>query len=200
MAVTKTTSKSSEPTEAGAATPAAGQSQSIALVSPDLQQKIEQFLYYEAELLDERRFRDWYNLMADDVHYWMPTRSNRTIRELDQENSAPDMLSIFEDDKRSLGWRVTQMESGLHWAEDPPSRTRHIVSNVRIRPGGAGNEYTVRSNFICYRNRLDTEVDIWAGQREDKIRQIGPGEFQIAGRTILLDQNVILSKNLSVFF
>jgi 3-phenylpropionate/cinnamic acid dioxygenase small subunit len=171
-----------------------------ALVGPELQHEIEQFLYYEAELLDERRYREWYDLMADDIHYWAPTRYNRTSRELDQENSSPHMVANFDDDKQSLGWRVTQYESGMHWAEDPPSRTRHIVSNVRIRPRERADEYTVRSNFLCYRNRLETEVDIWVGQREDTLRRAGPAAFQVAERTILLDQSVILSKNMSVLF
>ena len=172
----------------------------LALVAPELQQEIEQFLYHEAELLDERRYREWYELMADDIHYWAPTRYNRTTRELDQENSTVGMMAHFDDDKRTLGWRVTQYESGMHWAEDPPSRTRHLITNVRIRPAEEDDEYTVRSNFLCYRNRLETEVDIWAGQREDKIRRVGPGAFEVAARTILFDQTVILSKNISVLF
>jgi 3-phenylpropionate/cinnamic acid dioxygenase small subunit len=61
-------------------------------------------------------------------------------------------------------------------------------------------EFDVLSNFLCYRNRLEDEVDIWAGQREDVLRNVGPRQWQIARRSILLDQNVVLSKNLSVFF
>ena len=69
-----------------------------------------------------------------------------------------------------MGWRIRQLETGLHWAEDPPSRTRHIVSNVRVSSSDIDRQYTVRSNFLCYRNRLDTEVDIWAGERTDTLR------------------------------
>jgi biphenyl 2,3-dioxygenase beta subunit len=58
----------------------------------------------------------------------------------------------------------------------------------------------VESNFLCYRNRLETEVDIWVGERQDVLRNVGPRKWQIARRYVLLDQNVILSKNLSVFF
>lgn len=173
---------------------------SPAHVSPELQQEVEQFYYYEAELLDDRQYRAWYGLLADDIEYVMPTRYNRTIRELDQENSGPGMLATIEDDKRSIGWKVSQFETGTHWAEDPPSRTRHLITNVRIRFGEQASELAVRSNFLVYRNRLDTEVDIWAGQRDDVLRNIGEGQFSIAGRTILLDQNVILSKNVTVFF
>jgi 3-phenylpropionate/cinnamic acid dioxygenase small subunit len=166
----------------------------------EIQREIEQFLFLEAELLDDRRFRDWLNLLADDLHYFMPTRANRTLRELKYETSTPGEVPSFEDDKVSMGWRVSQFETGMHWAEDPPSRTRHLVTNVRVKTTEADDEFAVRSNFLCYRNRLDTEVDIWAGERQDIVRRIGDRRWQIARRYILLDQNVILSKNLSVFF
>jgi 3-phenylpropionate/cinnamic acid dioxygenase small subunit len=167
-------------------------------VGPELQSEIEAFLYFEAQLLDDRRFQEWYALFADDLRYWMPTRTNRLRRELSRENSSPGEMALFDDDKQSLGWRVHQLQTGMHWAEDPPSRTRHLVTNVRATAHD-DNAFEVRSNFLCYRNRLEDEVDIWAGQREDILRNVGPRQWQIARRTILLDQNVVLSKNLSVF-
>jgi biphenyl 2,3-dioxygenase beta subunit len=75
-----------------------------------------------------------------------------------------------------------------------------MVSNVRITPTKSPDEYAVKSNFICYRNRLQDEVDIWAGERNDLLRRDQDQVLQIARRKILLDQNVVLSKNLSVFF
>jgi biphenyl 2,3-dioxygenase beta subunit len=75
-----------------------------------------------------------------------------------------------------------------------------MVSNVRITPTKSAGEYAVKSNFICYRNRLQDEVDIWAGERNDLLRRDQDQVLQIARRKILLDQNVVLSKNLSVFF
>jgi biphenyl 2,3-dioxygenase beta subunit len=92
------------------------------------------------------------------------------------------------------------MESLAHWAENPRSRTRHLVTNVRITATDSADEYEVKSNFICYRNRLQDEVDIWAGERSDLVRRDQEQKLHIARRKILLDQNVILSKNLSVFF
>lgn len=176
----------------------------------DLRVEIEQFLYLEAELLDEHRYEEWLELMADDVHYWAPTQSNRLRRDRGREASVPGEVSLFDDDKTSLCWRVRQMGTPTHWAEDPPSRTRHLVSNVRITPGEADGDYHVRSNFICYRNRLRDEVDLWAGERRDLLRRAptaGPAGaagavagWRIARRLITLDQNVVLSKNLSVFF
>jgi biphenyl 2,3-dioxygenase subunit beta len=175
----------------------------------ELQHEIEQFYYGEAELLDEWRYREWLDLFSEDTNYWLPTRKNRLRRQragdalLGPDGKRGIEMAHFDDDKESMGRRVAQRESGTNWAEDPPSRTRHLITNVRIKDLGTGeagaSEYAVRSNFLCYRNRLEAEVDLWAGQRDDVLRR-HEGSFLIAGRTILLDQNVILSKNLSVFF
>lgn len=166
-----------------------------------LQYDVEQFLYEEARLLDARLFHEWYDLIADDIHYWMPARANRTRRELDQENSRPEAYAHFDDDKASLGWRIRRLDTGMAWAEDPPSRTRHLVTNVRVAATAHPDEYAVTSNFLLYRNRLETEVDVFAGERQDVLRRTGAEVgFQIARRTIVLDQSVLLAKNLSVFF
>ncbi|MDP9091622.1 MAG: 3-phenylpropionate/cinnamic acid dioxygenase subunit beta [Actinomycetota bacterium] len=167
-------------------------------VSSDIHFQLEQFLYFEAELLDARRFSEWFELTAEDIRYWMPLRTNRSRREQHLEVGPRGSVSLFDDDKRSLSWRVAQLETEVHWAEDPPSRTRHLVTNVRAELGAVAGEYSVRSNFMCYRNRNETETDIWVGTREDVIRDVGGGEFALASRVILLDQNVVTSKNLSV--
>ncbi len=92
----------------------------------------------------------------------------------------------------------------MAWAEDPPSRTRHLVSNVVVRHADTDEQeigqWYARSNFIVYRNRLEREVDIYSGGREDILRETGSGDLVVARRTILLDQNVLLAKNISTFF
>jgi 3-phenylpropionate/cinnamic acid dioxygenase small subunit/catechol 2,3-dioxygenase-like lactoylglutathione lyase family enzyme len=169
-------------------------------ISPELQLEIEQYYYNEAEMLDDHRYGEWLDLFSYDAHYWMPTRANRLLRDHDKEVSLAGDFALFDDDKKSLSWRVRQMESATHWAENPRSRTRHLVTNVRITPIKSECEYEVKSNFICYRNRLQDEVDIWAGERLDLLRRDQEQELLIARRKILLDQSVVLSKNLSVFF
>ena len=168
-------------------------------VDADLQREIEQFLYEEAELLDDRRMREWLGLLADDIRYVMPTRYNRLRREQDRELSAADEVAYFDDDKPTLVARVKRLETGMAWAEDPPSRTRHLVTNVRIEPLEAAGEYAVRSAFILYRNRLRTDENLFVGRRTDLLRRTSDG-WRIARREIVLDQNVIMAKNLSVFF
>ena len=108
----------------------------LTLVAPELQQKVEQFYYYEAELLDEWKFRDWYDLFTDDTHYRLPVRRNRLRRQRFTDEAAPRGIEMahFDADKETLGIYVKQRESGTNWAEDPYSRTRHVISNVRIRP------------------------------------------------------------------
>lgn len=168
----------------------------------ELQHAVEQFLYAESELLDDWQWRAWVELFTEDAHYRMPIRRNQ-LRRQRKKDEADDMggleVAHFDDDRKSLDMRVQQLETGMHWAEDPPSRSRHLVTNVRVRPGTAEGEFFVRSNFFVYRNRLEAEVDLWAGERRDVLRADGDG-FRIADRIILLDQNLILSKNLSVFF
>ncbi len=169
-------------------------------IAPELQLEIEQYYYHEAELLDDHRYGEWLDLFSNDARYWMPTRANRLLRDQDKEVSVEGEIALFDDSKKTLSWRVKQMESATHWAENPRSRTRHLISNVRIAPAKSEGEYEVKSNFICYRNRLQDEVDIWAGERIDLLRRDEEHELHIAHRKILLDQNVVLSKNLSVFF
>ncbi|MBU0801726.1 MAG: 3-phenylpropionate/cinnamic acid dioxygenase subunit beta [Alphaproteobacteria bacterium] len=165
----------------------------------ELQHELEQFLFLEAKLLDDRLYADWYALLAEDLVYWAPTRRNRLRREWDLENSKPTELALFNDNKQTLGWKVNQFLTGSHWSEDPPSRTRHLVTNVVIRRTVDSDEFLVRSNFLCYRNRLERETDMWVGEREDLLRATGPRQWQIASRTILIDQSVVQSKNMSVF-
>ena len=173
--------------------------------------EIEQFLYREARILDNRQLHEWLDLLTDDVRYWMPVRSNRypvsskAISILDgsrfeePELSNEGNLAIMDEDKDSLTRRIDRLDSGMAWAEDPPSRTRHFVSNVEVEQGPTESELKVYSNFIMYRTRADTEQDFYVGSREDVLRKVD-GEWKIAYRKIILDQTVLLAKNVSNFF
>jgi 3-phenylpropionate/cinnamic acid dioxygenase small subunit len=169
-----------------------------------LKQKVEDFLYQEAELLDERRFEEWLDLLADDVRYWMPMRRNVRFGELDREfTRAGQDINWFDEGKKTLTRRVQQILTGVHWAEEPLSRICHMVSNVQIlhvQPSLAeAAEVTVKSRFLIYRNRVETETDILVGKREDVLRRTNE-QWKIARRKIVLDQSVLLTKNLTFFF
>ena len=176
----------------------------------ELIREVEQFLYREARLLDERRFHEWLQLFTDDVRYWMVTRSNlyarsskaiailnpgRTVDETTEE----DGLAILDESKKTLEGRIARLETGMAWAEDPPSRTRHLIANIELAPGHAPPELEVYSNFIVYRNRSETEQDFYVGTRRDILRRVGSA-LRISGRKITLDQNVLVAKNVSIFF
>jgi 3-phenylpropionate/cinnamic acid dioxygenase small subunit len=164
-----------------------------------LRQEVEDFLYREAELLDERRYEEWLDLFTDDLHYFMPMRRNVPADEIDREFTREGLdVNWFDEGKDTLTRRVRQIRTGVHWAEQPPSRICHMVSNVQILHASPA-EVGVKSRFLLYRNRVETETDILVGKREDVLRRVD-GDWRIARRKIILDQNVLLAKNLTFFF
>jgi 3-phenylpropionate/cinnamic acid dioxygenase small subunit len=163
-----------------------------------LQYEVEQFLYREAALLDDRRFTDWLALIADDIHYWMPIRRTVTVENLRLEYAAADGMAYFDDDKRDLRMRVEKLQSNSAWSENPPSRTRHFVSNVRILEA-TDNEIALEAAIHLYRSRLNDKIDNWIGKRRDRLRRVD-GDFRIFQRHIFLDQTVVLSTNFSSLF
>jgi 3-phenylpropionate/cinnamic acid dioxygenase small subunit len=180
-------------------------------MNEDVTREVEQFLYREARLLDERCFHEWLQLLTDDVHYWMGGRSNRypksskaiaildPDRYVEDDLTKADELAILDEDKASLTSRVARLDTGMAWAEDPPSRTRHLITNIEVEPGDGAAEVKVYSNFMVYRSRAETEQDFYVGARRDVLRRVA-GAWKIAGRKIILDQNVLLAKNVSIFF
>ena len=162
--------------------------------------EVEDFLYAEAELLDERRYHEWVALFTDDVRYFMPVRHNPYGRpdEVSDELSKPGETAYFDETKETLQQRVRRLYSKAAWSELPPSRTRHLVSNVRIQNATA-SELAVHSNFAVYRTRLEQTQDIFVGARRDRLRRID-GQLRISSRTIILDQATLASNNISFFF
>ena len=176
--------------------------------SPDLarlllKQEIEDFFYREAELLDERRYEEWLDLFTDDARYWMPMRRNVPADEREREFTRQGTdVNWFDEGKDTLVRRVKQILTGVHWAEQPPSRICHMISNVQISPVNADAvpaEVAAKSRFLVYRNRVETETDLLVGKREDLLRRVDGG-WRIARRRIVLDQSVLLVKNLTFFF
>lgn len=155
------------------------------------------FYIREAWLLDERKFREWLALFTDDVLYFMPRRKNVPRREAHRELTELGDLAILEEDKRYLTMRVARLDTGMAWAEDPPSRTRHLIGNLEAEPLENG-EVRARTAFLVYRSHLETDHQLLSGCREDRLRRVD-GEWKVARRTIVLDANVLLDKNLSVF-
>ena len=180
-------------------------------MNEDVTREVEQFLYREARLLDERRFHEWLELLTDDIRYWMGSRSNRypksskaiaildPDRYVEDDLTKEDELAILDETKQTLSQRVARLDTGMAWAEDPPSRSRHLITNIEVEPGDAVSEVNVHSNFMVYRSRAETEQDFYIGARHDVLRRVA-GAWKIAGRKVVLDQNVLLAKNVSIFF
>ncbi|HEV7967202.1 MAG TPA: 3-phenylpropionate/cinnamic acid dioxygenase subunit beta [Candidatus Acidoferrales bacterium] len=169
-----------------------------------LKQEVEEFLYAEADLLDQRKFREWLELLAENIVYSMPLRRNVRFGEhAARENTrAGQDICWFDEDKWTLSKRVEQLMTGIHWAEEPLSRTTRFVSNVQlleVEPSvEAPSEVRVRSRFLIERHRVDYEAEIFIGTRTDLLRKSGE-KWEIARREILMNQTVFLAKNLTIF-
>jgi 3-phenylpropionate/cinnamic acid dioxygenase small subunit len=171
----------------------------------ELTQEVAEFLYREADLLDERRFKEWLDLLADDLVYFMPIRRNVKFgQHAERENTRQgEGISWFDEDKWTLGKRVEQILTGVHYAEEPLSRVCHIVTNVRlvrVDPSAEdARQVVVSCRFLVHQNRVEYETYTFIGRRTDTLRREG-GDWRIARREIVLEQNVLMAKNLSIFF
>lgn len=131
-------------------------------------------------------------------------RRNVKFGELEREFTREGRdVNWFDEGKETLTRRVQQILTGVHWAEEPLSRICHMISNVQLLGAEPSvlepSEVTVKSRFLIYRNRVETETDILVGKREDVLRRVD-GRWKISRRKIVLDQSVLLSKNLTFFF
>lgn len=171
-----------------------------------LKDEVTEFLLHEADLLDERRFDEWLELLAEDLQYAMPLRLNVAHDEIDaRETTVPgDETCWFDEGKSTLRKRVQQIQTGVHWAEEPFSRVSHLVSNVRIHRADPNasepEEVEVGCRFLVYRNRVEAETDFFVGRRRDTLIRSEQTGWQVSRRLLLLDQNVLLAKNLTVLF
>lgn len=166
-------------------------------VSRELREKISELLVYEAALLDERRFAEWLALAAPDINYRMPLRINVDVR------SGPDVVedaSFFEDDRETLAVRLARFETSSAWAEDPPTRTRHFITNIDVQPRAQLNEFSVTSYLLLARSRgSSAQPEILTGHRSDVWRCVGD-RWQLAERRVILDQTVLGTPNLTTIY
>ncbi|MGH3166399.1 MAG: 3-phenylpropionate/cinnamic acid dioxygenase subunit beta [Trebonia sp.] len=169
-----------------------------------LHAEVTELLYREADLLDERRYDEWLDLLADDYQYSVPLRLNVRYDDVAEreDTRAGEEICWFDEGKATAELRVAQLATGRHWAEEPVSRVTHLVTNIRLEPAAlpaAGPaEVDVSCRFVAYRNRVADETDFLVGRRKDRLRRTGDG-WRICRRRLLLDQSVLLAKNLSIF-
>ena len=168
----------------------------------ELRHEFEDLLYYEAWLLDTDRLEEWLALFADTVRYWAPVRRN--LETGTEDVSQQHLLAHFDDDKAGLTLRVRRLRTGSAHAEEPRSRIRHCISNVRILDTDGPQRVKVASNFQVHRSRWQGAEHVFVGCREDWWRR-GDEAGEDRGsawrneeRFILLDHNVL--ENVTILF
>jgi phthalate 3,4-dioxygenase beta subunit len=158
-----------------------------------------QFLVDEAYLLDAQQYEPWLDTLTDDVRYVMPVRVT-TARGAGFDTS-PGMAH-FDEDKYSLSQRVARFATQHAWTEDPPSRLRHFITNVRTfecDDPDDGAHLIVESAELLFRSRGDVnESALVSCGREDLLRW-STDQWKLACRRIFVDESVLRMQNLAVF-
>jgi 3-phenylpropionate/cinnamic acid dioxygenase small subunit len=165
-------------------------------IAPEVYFQITDFLNEEAYFLDNRMYKEWLELLTDDIIYRMPMRE--TVEGVDVVNIAADS-SFFEESKSSLRTRVLRLYTKSAWVENPATRQRHFISNIKIETTSQPDVYKARSYFLFKRSRGSIpEVEEMFGERNDIVKKVD-GEWKLASRTIYPDQAVITTMNMSMF-
>jgi 3-phenylpropionate/cinnamic acid dioxygenase small subunit len=155
------------------------------------------WLNHEAELLDDNRPREWFELLDSEIDYRVPIRVTR------ERSAGPGFSDVgyhMLDDHISLEVRIDRFDSEYAWAEDPPSRMRRLVTNVRLGEV-TGDTVSLKSNFLYYRGaRYDASGhDLIVGERHDVLRRRDDG-MKLLRRLVLLDHTTLGTPNLAFFF
>ena len=185
-------------------------SSAAAITSPDQQRAVEAFYYREARLLDNRQYRQWLELVNEDIRYLLPARVNVQVD--NRQSGNEHMISVEREleGADSMGCPVRE-ESYMHlllrveraykinsWSENPPARTRRIVGNVELM-ARAGDEYSVLSNFHLHYARPGSGSFLYSGQRRDLLLDVGVG-YKLRQREVILDYADIALPTLGLLF
>lgn len=168
-------------------------------VGTDLYLKVQQRLYEEARVLDEERFGDWLDMLADDVRYVMPMPERCYRKDRAEQSREQWQAYIFDDDKDVLRMRIARLESGFVWSEDPRNVIRHLVHNVEVYPAPQPDTLRVHSLVEIHRNRLDGEEKRLLATRVDQWRATGDN-YLLARREGAFCHAIVVDSNLNLFF
>jgi benzoate/toluate 1,2-dioxygenase subunit beta len=141
-------------------------------------QQVEQFIYHEADLMDEHRYDEWLALWTDDALYWVPSGRD----DIDPKRE----ISLIYDDRVRLQVRITRLKSGFAHAQEPKSRMRRVVSNIVTQEAENG-DIVVFSNFLLTELRRGKQ-DTFAGRTVHRLRPDN-GSFRLASKKVLLVNN-----------
>lgn len=162
----------------------------------EIYNRLLETLYDEAAALDERRFDDWVAMLSPDLIYQVPIRLTRTGPNKDRDV----MRTMFhmDEDYSSILMRTGRLQKSA-WAEDPPSRCRRFVTNVRVAECDTPGEYEVVSYLYLERSRGDSpHNEQLTAERRDVWREAN-GVYVLTRREIIVDQSVLGMSNLAVF-
>lgn len=140
--------------------------------------EVEDLFYREAELLDAWKLDEWLGLLTEDASYFVPP------------NDKPDAdhrftLFTIADDIVRLRERVIRLKDPNCHAEYPPSRTRRMISNVRV-VATDGDTIAATANFVIYRFRRHAAPYVFVGHYHYQLKRQG-GMLKIAERRAVLD-------------
>jgi PAH dioxygenase small subunit len=161
---------------------------------------VVEFLHFEAELLDEDRLDEWLALLAPEINYFMAVRA--TTERTDADRGTSTDIGHFDDDYNSIAFRVRRLMLPNAWSENPPSRTRRFITNIRVDaadPDDPNAPLNARSYILLMRNRGDDiGYQCLSAERRDVLRRADTG-LLLADRMIIPDQATLGINNLSVF-
>lgn len=167
---------------------------------------VQQWFYREARILDARRYDLWLEQLDERIRYRIPSRGYVCAGNVEdfstwavgRELDLPDSLPLIDDDFTSLRERVGRLQSGMAWAEIPPSITRRIVSNIEILDRDSQGRLRAISTTLLNKVRNDESV-VYTAQRRDRLLPAGD-DFRLQDRYVVLDSVVLASGNLSILF
>jgi len=149
-----------------------------------LKDRVERFLFDEADLLDRWKLAEWEKLLTDDARYLVPP-----IGYPDAETSEPGTtLFIVADNRAMIAARIERLLGKAAFSESPRSVIRHMIANVRIMSDD-GRELEVKSNFTIYRVRR-ANITTYMGQGTHRLIRHGDS-FRIRQKSLLLDLDVL---------
>jgi len=157
---------------------------------------INRWLVEEAYTLDQQRYEEWLELLTEDIHYIMPVRATTALGT--PFTTSPGMAH-WDENKYSLSRRVARFLTEHAWTEDPPSRLRHFITNVRVFESDVAGEVVADSAVLLFRSRGDVnEPSLISAHREDVFREVD-GQYRLARRVIMVDESVLRTQNLAIF-
>jgi 3-phenylpropionate/cinnamic acid dioxygenase small subunit len=167
---------------------------------------VQQWLYREARILDDRRYDLWLDLLDENIRYRVPSRSfvrQGDVKDfstwgVDRELDAGNALTLIDDDLPALQTRIGRLQTNMGWAEMPPSMSRRLVSNVIIEDSDAKGCVSVVSALFLAKSRREERV-LFTAERRDTLVEV-QGGFRLRERYVVLDDAVLAAENLSLLF